>query len=155
MDLLFNAYCYNAWANSRLGAVCAQLSREQLNAPVEGMFGSTLATLEHLATVECAYFQAMGIGTVPERPAGLEKVLAELERVGAGCAAFAQSLDDDGGARRFLVPWFKREFTVQDGLFQVLTHSTEHRADIASALTRHGLTTPPIDYVMWLVEAEQ
>jgi uncharacterized damage-inducible protein DinB len=153
MNLFSNAFRYNAWANARLGEVCQQLTPEQLNAPIEGMYGSTLATLEHLATVECAYFQLMGIGEVRGRPTGLETVLAELARVGATYAAFAEALDEAGMARRFLVPWFEREFSVQDGLFQVLIHSTEHRADIASALTRFGLKTPPIDYVIWVIAA--
>ena len=44
----------------------------------------------------------------------------------------------------------RKEFAVRDGLFQVLAHSIEHRADIAHFLSRLGYKTPPIDYIAWV-----
>jgi uncharacterized damage-inducible protein DinB len=36
----------------------------------------------------------------------------------------------------------------------VATHSVEHRADLASAISRFGVPTPPLDYVVWVMESE-
>jgi hypothetical protein len=63
---------------------------------------------------------------------------------------FAAELDETGMERAFNVPWFEQDFTVADGLFQVLAHSIEHQADIAHFLGRLGYETPPIDYVVWI-----
>jgi uncharacterized damage-inducible protein DinB len=39
---------------------------------------------------------------------------------------------------------------VRQALIQVALHSTEHRADLAGAITRLGGTPPPLDYVQYL-----
>jgi uncharacterized damage-inducible protein DinB len=39
-----------------------------------------------------------------------------------------------------------------DGLLQVVTHSTEHRADISLALSTFDISAPGMDYVMYVAE---
>ena len=50
------------------------------------------------------------------------------------------------------VPWFDFALTKHDGLLQVVTHSTQHRAQVCSVLGQHGVEVPNLDYV-FLVES--
>jgi hypothetical protein len=42
--------------------------------------------------------------------------------------------------------------TARDGLLQVLTHSSQHRAQVLSWLSAQGVPTPDLDYVVMLVQ---
>lgn len=146
---------YNAWANERILGAAAQLSQEQASAPVAGIYGSVLETARHMLGVERVYLELMG-GDAPAFPEGLDAVGLNETAAALGCAyqAFIAGLSNPDLGRRFRVPWFDREFTVGDGLIQVATHSIEHRADLASAISRLGATTPPLDYIFWVMETE-
>jgi uncharacterized damage-inducible protein DinB len=154
MSSFVSLYRYNGWANEQVMAVAGQLTSEQLNGPVEGMYGSILDTAAHLFGVEenfrllmtgkdAKYPDKPDAGTIRQRLAANN---AEFER-------FVANLTNDDLARKFRVPWFKRDFTVEDGLLQTIVHSTEHRADLCGAMTRAGLKTPPIDYIAWAIES--
>src|SRR3954454_4611741 len=150
MRLLHNAFNYDAWATDRLLGITATLDETRLNQKVEGMFGSLLDTLRHQLQVSYAYHHLM-FGELPGRDlkqAALPELVEVAAVLGDAYAKSTASLTEADLTRRFNVPWFERDFNVEDGLFQVATHSIEHRADIASALSRFGLETPPIDYVM-------
>jgi uncharacterized damage-inducible protein DinB len=54
--------------------------------------------------------------------------------------------------RSFQMPGLGCDLTIEQGIIQVVTHSTQHRADLASALTRLGVTPPPLDYVQLLFD---
>jgi uncharacterized damage-inducible protein DinB len=153
MQTLGSLVRYNTWANARILPLLSQLGEPQLTAPVEAMAGSILETAQHLLMVEQVYLQMIGgeVATRPEPTAAAELVEAAA-RAGAGYAALLGTLDESSLEVQFRVPWFEREFTRRDGLIQAITHSTEHRADLAAALTRAGVTTPPIDYVVSVIE---
>lgn len=40
-----------------------------------------------------------------------------------------------------------------DGLIQVISHSSQHRAQIRSVLGQHGVQVPDLDYVLMLRES--
>lgn len=152
MRLLRDAFEYSAWATSQLGEVCRGLPAEQLTAKEDWQYQPILELWWHIAQVERAYLRLMGIAEVTEPSDDLEGLLAAAEDARAAYMGFAEAVDEAGMERMFEVPWFKREFSVGDGLFQVLAHSIEHRADIAHFLSRLGYATPPIDYVQWVVQ---
>ncbi len=153
MSTFASLYQYNAWANEQVLAVAEQLQSEQLTGPVEGMYGSILDTAAHMLGVEENFLLLMSgkEAKYPDKP-GMATIRQRLAANGAGFESFVANLTGEELARRFLVPWFKREFTVEDGLLQAIVHSTEHRADLCGALTRAGLKTPPIDYIAWAIE---
>lgn len=154
MSTFASIYRYNGWANDQVMAVAEQLKPDQLTGPVEGMYGSVLDTAAHLLGVEENFLLLMSgkEAKYPDKPdAGT--IRQRLAANSAGFESFVANLTNDDLARRFPVPWFKREFTVEDGLLQAIVHSTEHRADLCGAITRAGLKTPPIDYIAWAIEA--
>jgi uncharacterized damage-inducible protein DinB len=152
MNYLTELCRYNAWANSRILPLLGDLTAEQLRTPMEGIFGSVTDTANHLVAVERVYCEMLA-GKMPDRPE--EMPAAELAgsaaTLGATLVALADASDGASLDVTFEVPWFKRSFTRGDGMLQLVTHSTEHRADLCSALTRLGVTTPPIDYVQYVI----
>jgi uncharacterized damage-inducible protein DinB len=150
MKLLGDAFEYNAWATLQLGGVCRRLSAPQLTGQQEWQYRSILGLWQHIDEVERGYLRLMGAATLPEPGASLDGYLDSAGACGAAFASFAAGLDDAALGRMFTVPWFERDFTVADGLFQVVTHSIQHRADIAHFLSRLGYDTPAIDYIAWI-----
>lgn len=150
MRLLVDAFEYNAWATRQLIDVCGRIPQEQLTRRQEWQYNSLLGLWRHIDDVERAYLGLMGVAERPEPKDSIEAYLASADASGAAFAPFVEGLDVRGMERLFNIPWFGRDFTVADGLFQVLTHSTQHRADIAHFLARLGHDTPPIDYVIWI-----
>lgn len=150
MRLLADAFEYNGWATHQLGAVCRGIPAEQVSGKEEWQYESILGLWQHINQVERAYLRLMGAATVPDPGDSLEGYLESAEACRDAFVTFARSLDDAGMERMFTVPWFERDFTVGDGMFQVLSHSIEHRADVAHFLSRLGHQTPPIDYVIWI-----
>lgn len=150
MKLLANAFEYNAWATAQLGDVSRRLSEPQLSGREEWQYQSILGLWQHIDEVERAYLGLMGAASLPEPDATLDACLDSAVACQGAFASFIAGLDDAALDRTFNVPWFRRDFTVADGLFQVVSHSIEHRADIAHFLSRLGFETPLIDYVVWV-----
>jgi uncharacterized damage-inducible protein DinB len=137
---------FNAWANRSLMAGVRQLRPEQLEERLDGMYNSVAGVLTHLAVVEAGYLGLIRSRTF-QRPEGtlpLDEVGRWLERSGAELVEVAESASLD---ETFHIPWFKRDFTVAQGLRQVLTHSINHRADVNQWLPRFGLESTDQDYI--------
>lgn len=150
MDELVELHRFNAWANRSLLAGVRKLSAEQLEERQEGMYGTVLGVLSHLAQVEAVYLAMMRDGAAIQPSvdtlAEIEEVLARTDE---GLVALAGSADP--GAT-FNVPWFGRDFAVPQGLRQVLTHSANHRADVNQWLPRFGVASTRQDYVAIVLE---
>ncbi len=155
MELLGDGFRYSTWANGKLVGSMREIDATRLELPVEGIYGSALQTLRHLLEVEDGYLELMGVRPrVLPREADLAIYAHLVEVIGDSYAAFARQLAEPDLARTFNIPWFDRDASVGDGLLQVLTHSTEHRADLASALTRLRVPTPAIDYILFAFERD-
>jgi uncharacterized damage-inducible protein DinB len=150
MRLLHDAFEYNGWATRQLGEVCRRLPSEQLTEKEDWQYQPILELWWHINQVERAYLRMTGGTELGEPEDTLEGLLGSSEAVREGFVAHVDGLADVEFEKTFHVPWFGREFAVADGLFQVLAHSIEHRADIAQFLSRLGHETPPIDYVIWI-----
>ena len=150
MDELAELHRFNAWANRSLIAAARRLSAEQLEEQQAGMYGTVLGVLRHLAQVEHADLTMMRDGR-RELPAAdsLVEIERALEASGAGLVDLAGSASPDA---TFHIPWFQRDFTVPQGLRQVLTHSANHRADVNQWLPRFGVDSARQDYVLMVLE---
>jgi len=150
MRVLTDAFDYNGWATRQLGNVCREIPAEQLTAKPEWQYESILGLWRHIEQVERVYLGLMGVAKRPEPASELEGCLDSLARADSIYADFYDNADDSVFERNFHVPWFERDFRMADGLFQVLSHSIEHRADVAHFLSRFGYETPPIDYIAYV-----
>lgn len=151
METLAELYRYNAWANRQILDACAALDDAKLRTEMPAMYGSVVETVSHLVGVEFNYLRLIeGEPTerrrfddfAPARERCLETDRGYVELVGRLTVADL--------ARTFHMPGLGRDLTVRQGLIQVATHSTEHRADLAAAVTRLGGTPPALDYVQYL-----
>lgn len=153
MTALSRLFAYNAWANTRIFEIAGELEPAQLSLPVEGIYGSILDTTTHLLTAQ-ENFLLLAMGQQPRYPdsPSFSQIAPRLMAVDTGLLGFADKVAPAALGEHVLVPWMKRNFTVEDCLLQAAIHSTEHRSDLAGALTRLGRTIPPFDYIFWVVE---
>ncbi|MGB4861086.1 MAG: DinB family protein [Tepidiformaceae bacterium] len=141
---------YNSWANSLVLAGVDELSDEELTAPMDELGGSVIELLGHTAQVEAAFLGLMtGATDRPSRETEYPRIRERLVANSAGYLAAMPQLSERL-SERFLVPWFKREFTIEQSLLQVATHSVQHRAGICAGIARAGREAPGLDYIMWL-----
>lgn len=160
MEMLNRLLRYNGWANARLFALCAAVDPALLTEDAGGTIGSLLATIAHYTIVEDGYLLLLQ-GEDPtaffdSREAYMQHDLpwyaARSVTLGAGYAALVAALGEAIFAREIRLPWFPGPLGGADALTQVLTHSTQHRAQVLSRLGERGVQVPDVDYAFMLFE---
>ena len=159
VQLLFD---YNAWANERILAAAEGLSEAQYNADVPGLsHGSIRATFVHALGAEIIWRRRCLEGVSPTTllPAAEVPTFATLrQRWLAEDAALREGvarLTNDALAAP-LAYTTTRGTPMQDTLWQVLVHvlnhGTQHRAEVAVALTAFGRSPGDVDLIVYLRE---
>ncbi len=144
MSALSELLAYNAWANTRTFEACRGVATD---ATGSGVTRSLLDLLRHLMSVELNYLALMrGEPRTDVRTLGMDELVERSRSVTAEYERFVAATDPE---RVFNVPWLEQDLTVTQGLLQMLTHSIQHRADIATLLTQHGATAPALDFVVF------
>ena len=129
---LLELFRYDSWANERMLTACAGLATDQLAAPMPDLYGSPLETLTHLVSVEANYLRLMR--GEPTQAEHFEVVIAAIERSRAASDGYLRliaELESEHLERPFRMPGLNRDLSLEQGLIQVATHSTQHRADLA------------------------
>jgi uncharacterized damage-inducible protein DinB len=141
---------YNLWANLQLIDACVPLSDAQLDATVEGVYGSLRDILLHMFSSEEGYawrFYLTGDAPSPlldEMKAlpSFDVLKQHAEKSGKELIAITEQSDvsqilhlDDGtyDARLIIV------------LIQAINHGVDHRSQISTILTQQGITPPDLD----------
>lgn len=145
---------YNASANARLLALAAALTDAQLDAPTD--YGRSLREmLLHLVTLEWINRILIETHVYPAAspPVNGSALVADLRAFAADegrrLHAYLDAMDEEtlatpvvltrGAATYALAPW--------EGLLQLLTHSMQHRSEIAAMLTQHGHSPGDVDFI--------
>lgn len=149
MTLFVDLYDYNRWANERVLEVTGRMTDAQLTVEMPELGGSVLELLDHTARVEQVFLTLLTSGEPPPRGRPYEAVCQGFADSATGYAAALTGLEARM-AERVTVPWFGRDFTVEQILLQVATHSVQHRAGICAGIARAGFEAPDIDYIQWL-----
>ena len=159
MQALVDLYRHNAWANERVFALAEDLESRVLDAHAPGTRDTVKGTLAHLARVEDLYLtmiRGQPRSSVEPYETYAMRDLAwlrrQLQQVSQGFVAFITSATPEAVARPLEMPVFNFPVTARDGLLQVLTHSSQHRAQVLSWLSAQGVATPDLDYVLMLRE---
>lgn len=148
-ELLF---AHNAWASRQVLDGCKAAPAGFLEAPGEGITSdSHMERLRHLLEVERGFLGVLrGESTRPPKPGQeLHGLVSYHDETAAGFEQLVAALDEAALDRSFYVPWWEREFEVRDGLLQVIAHSSQHRAEVASALAKVGVSTGDLDHIGW------
>jgi uncharacterized damage-inducible protein DinB len=146
--LLDDAMAHHVWATERVLDACADLSLDQLRAPVPGTYGSILQTLAHLVSSDGWYLTFFRVGTNAIDEDGevtFDELLAAnrangeawLEVLAAGPDS-ERDMVEEGDGWDFHSPLGFR-------LAQVIHHGTDHRSQICTAMTGFGIEPPVID----------
>jgi uncharacterized damage-inducible protein DinB len=159
MQELIDLYRHNVWANERVFALAETVEARLLEADAPGTRGTVKGTLAHLARVEYLYL-TMIEGKPRESVESYEAYgahdLAWMRRhLHASSEGFVRAIESatpEAFARRLDIPVLPFPVTARDGLLQVLTHSSQHRAQVLSWLSAQGVPTPDLDYVLMLGE---
>ena len=154
-----DAFAHHVWASIRLLDACAGLTPEQLETSVPGTYGSILETARHLVGSDAFYLfritgdesyvideDHMNVPELRDAIAGHATVWPKLLREHADPDAILVVRFDDGS-----------ETHVATGvrIAQVLHHGTDHRSQIATALTTLGIDPPGIDVWAYAEETDR
>lgn len=157
-DLWRRLYAYDFWANAHLRQCISGLSDEQLNQAPPHEEWSLRQHLIHLVGVESWWFHFLQTGVLafPDFDAAtpLAEVLAEWDRVEAKMRAYLATLTP-AELQRMVHPDFWGDdppAPVWGALFQVLNHSTDHRAQAMKYIKWLGGPTFEQDYLNFLDE---
>jgi uncharacterized damage-inducible protein DinB len=147
---LEDAFHHHVWATFRLLDACAALTPEQLATTVPGTYGSILDTLRHTVGADRSYLALLS-GDKIERVDEDAMSVAELKTVLWANAPLWEEVLATAGDDPDLVVIRRyedgREVHAPLGirLAQVVHHGTDHRSQIATALTALGIEPPLMD----------
>lgn len=147
---LADFFKYNLWANRSLLDVCANLSDEQLDATMDGTYGSIRETFIHLIASEEGYvYRFTGQRANPplyEYTAfpGFDELRRRANTTGDGLIALARQWEQEQSLQ---LTYQGQVYEVPAilVLIQAITHAADHRSQIATLLTRQQITPPEID----------
>ena len=148
---------HSLWANDQMLGACSGLTRAQLETDVVGTFGQLSQTLIHLARAQGGYLRTL-TGWEPGEEHRLEydaplpgvaRVAAHLRFTGERLVEVARDASPErvlAGVRN-AEPYRIPEWVV---LMQAVQHATEHRQQVATALTVLGVEPPEPDlWAFW------
>lgn len=128
---------------------------EALTKTVDMTFLTPLGILTHMGNVEMAWMDVVE-GQPPQWARNSTKKWSELAPVReyarearARTHRIVDGLDDAGLARTcgpVEGPFARKEFTVEEILFTMLTHEHVHRGEVLGALWQQNVAPPPADY---------
>lgn len=141
-------FLHSGWATRRLIEACEELSDDQLDATVPGVYGSIRQTLVHLLSAEQYYLLRLGRDLPEDRVTdsypGFEALKRAATDTGDALAEAARVLSPsdsvEGGPGDEFVQAAASVF-----LIQALTHSHEHRTQIMTLLSTLGAGPPGFD----------
>ena len=140
-------FAYQAWADaSLLSAVSAH--------PPSRDDEWLQKTLHHIVGVQ-RYFLSLAASRPFDRVKEMEALpsfrdlVERFHSTDDQALALVSSLSEGDLGRRFELPFLATEFTVADGLTQVVMHSQNHRGQCLRYLRKHGAETPTLDYILW------
>lgn len=156
-SVLTTLFHHNAWANLTLLDFCERLSDAQLDGTAIGGFGSIRDTLVHIVGAEVSYVKRVN-GKLPAKPLlrgqfpGFD-VLKEAARWASdellqlALSARADTIVQERRQQQRI------EYTLASLMVQAITHSTEHRTQIATIITQLGVEPPDMSGWKYMEES--
>ena len=148
-SILADAFDHHVWATKQLMDACAGLTADQLASTVPGTYGTILDTVRHIVGADCNYLAVLTDGAIEridEASIDLSELRSTFDRVSQAWPGFlAGELDPDQDYVRYRDDGSEAHAPLGIRLAQVLVHGTDHRSQIATALTQLGVTPPEMD----------
>ena len=148
LNTLSTIYHHHLWANLVIFTRCCDLSDDQLDAAVPGVYGTIRETLNHIMRAERSYLSRIISGNPSNQPQDtidlpIKEMRDEVEKTGQGLIDWAPKVKENDSV---LLDWDGkiREVPKTIILNQVINHATEHRSQILSILTQIGIEPPDV-----------
>ena len=158
-DTITTIFSHHLWANLRLLDQCGELTEEQLDASITGVFGSIRDTLLHIVRSEQSYVSRISTGKLynhPEDapPMTIREMISAVQATGEGLIELAPKVQKNDSVE---IDWdgTLREVPKTIILNQVINHATEHRSQIMSIMTQLGIEPPDVSSWMYFDELEK
>mgnify|MGYP003383129970 CR=1 FL=1 len=154
---IFFLYNYHCWANKRILHAAAALDDADFLAARSLVWGSVHRTLVHACGAEWLWRQRMlghaptALPTESDLP-DLATIRARFEQEEAGMRAYLGSLTDEQLSSQISYRTTKGveyRALLWELLFHVVNHGTQHRAEVAQALTDLGHSPGDIDVIVY------
>lgn len=145
-SVLITLFKHNAWANLTLLDFCESLSDQQLDTTAVGGFGSIRDTLQHIVDAEVSYVERVN-GKLPAQPLSRDQFpeFAQLKDAVRWASdellQLALSARENTSVRQ-RPPRMLIEYKLASLIVQAISHSTEHRTQIATIITQMGMEPP-------------
>jgi uncharacterized damage-inducible protein DinB len=148
-SLLADAFGHHIWASVRLLDACATLDDDQLASTVPGTYGSIIDTLRHLVDGDVFYLNVLRGG----EPEPFDKVSSDIPTLRAVMDShepiwqglIAGELDPTTVVVEYEDGGYETHAPLGIRLAQALSHGTDHRSQISTALTTIGVEPPAIE----------
>jgi uncharacterized damage-inducible protein DinB len=156
---LVELFRFNTWATLKLLDVCARLDDAQLDWTAPGTFGSIRDTLTHLSGSEGGYVYQL-TGERPPIPLKEDEFLG-IPALRERARWFGEQLARKAATVRrddtFQSEWQGEIETVNclTVLTQALVHGVDHRSQIGTILSQHGVEPPDLDSWAYAEEMKQ
>ena len=152
---------HHIWANDRLLTFCEGLAEEQLALTVPGTYGPVHRMIVHIAEAEQVYLSRIpdtGITVTLDDEASplvpVVEVRAALQRTGQVWREVIDRWPDDLAFTYRTRRGDEERKTVSFSVVQMLDHGSEHRNQVRTTLSTHGIEPPEIDGWLWDDERE-
>ena len=148
--LFADAFAHHVWATLRVIDTCLRLTSEQLDATVEGTYGSIIDTVRHTVGADAGYLFVLTGGRVQridEEQMDLAALRATMDGHGPEWLRLLGQghLDPDDIVVNHRDDGSESHAPLGIRLAQALHHGTDHRSQICTILTSLGLEPPLID----------
>jgi uncharacterized damage-inducible protein DinB len=149
-----NMYRHHRWSNLVMIEFLVGLTELQLRLEVPSTYGSSIDTIRHLVSSDADYVRI--IPDTPEVPqcaqdgpfGGWDELRTVADTAGTVLIAYVDGLSDD---MFFIDVDDGEEFTLAKSMLlsQIIHHATEHRSQIRTTLSTHGIIPPEISLWAW------
>lgn len=161
-DYLIRLFDYNFWAHRRVWDCVMQLTDEQFKHERDYSIGSIYIHCLHTMAVEHWWFHFMKTGELdffePEDYPHRIAIRARWDTVEADIRAYLEALTPAELEREVRPPFWedgRQPIKVWEAIFQVLNHSTDHRAQILAELHTLGAPTVGQDFLDYLFAKQE
>jgi uncharacterized damage-inducible protein DinB len=139
---------HDVWATKKLLEHCRAVTKDQLQISAPGTYGTIQKTFAHIVRANEGYLNTYGLMPQPFLEAAdttpLDEIASRLARVSDAVEQLFKSKDLDFD-RRLHDERRKADLDLWVPLAQFSHHGSDHRSQIGTILTLHGLEAPELD----------
>ena len=149
LPLIRDLFAYQAWADAEIVRLIEATPAAKNDPELQKLLHHTYAVFR--------FFVLSVQGEPPTqeelmKEQSYEEVRAGMEKVHRLADGYMPKLRESRLRDKVDVPWFEEKPNCQEALMQAVLHSQNHRGQMLTLLRKHGASTKPLDYIIWVSE---